>query len=94
METIKGGAPINSQIAREMLDTFADTAAPKGESAITRAKKDVLRLLVEGEPKKQIARQLDVSFQAVDTDFRNMDTKLEVQRRSGAAAKALRGRLL
>ncbi len=93
-ETLRGGAPINAQIARKILDMFAHIAAPKGEYEITRAEKEILRLLVEGEPKKQIAHQLGVSFHTVDTHLRNIYTKLQVHSRSGAVAKALRERLL
>jgi len=93
-EILTGGSPINAQIARKMLGMFAHIAAPKGEYAITRAEKEILRLLVEGEPKKQIAHQLGVSFHTVDTHLRNIYTKLQVHSRSGAVAKALRERLL
>ena len=93
-EILKGGAPINAQIARKMLDMFAHVVAPKGDYAITRAEKEVLRLLVEGDPKKQIAHQLGVSFHTVDTHLRNIYTKLQVHSRSGAVAKALKERLL
>ena len=93
-EILTGGAPINAQIARKMLDMFAHITAPKAEYEITRAEKDILRLLVEGEPKKQIAHQLGVSFHTVDSHLRNIYTKLQVNSRSGAVAKALRGRLL
>ncbi len=93
-EILTGGAPINAQIARKMLDMFAHIVAPKGEYAITPAEKNILRLLVEGEPKKQIAHQLGVSFHTVDTHLRNIYIKLQVHSRSGAVAKALKERLL
>jgi DNA-binding NarL/FixJ family response regulator len=93
-EILTGGAPINAQIARKMLDMFAHITSPTGEYEITRAEKDILRLLVEGEPKKQIAHQLGVSFHTVDSHLRNIYTKLQVNSRSGAVAKVLRERLL
>ena len=93
-EILTGGSPINAQIARKVLAMFAHIAAPKGEYQITRAEKEILRLLVEGELKKQIAHQLGVSFHTVDTHLRNIYTKLQVHSRSGAVAKALKERLL
>jgi DNA-binding NarL/FixJ family response regulator len=93
-EILNGGSPMNAQIARKVLDMFAAIAAPKGEYAVTNAEKLVLRLLVDGEPKKQIAHQLGVSFHTVDTHLRNIYTKLQVHSRSGAVAKALKERLL
>ncbi len=93
-EILTGGSPINAQIARKMLDMFAHIAAPKGDYEITRSEKEILSLLVDGEPKKQIAHQLGVSFHTVDTHLRNIYTKLQVHSRSGAVAKALKERLL
>ena len=93
-DMLEGGAPINAQIARKVLDMFADMAAPKGNYGITDAEKKILHLLVEGEPKKQIAHDLGVSFHTVDTHLRNIYTKLQVHSRSGAVAKALKERLL
>lgn len=93
-EILKGGAPINAQIARKVLDMFTDIAAPKGNYVITGAEKEVLHLLVEGEPKKQIAGHLGVSFHTVDSHLRNIYAKLQVHSRSGAVAKALKERLL
>jgi DNA-binding NarL/FixJ family response regulator len=94
VEILEGGAPINAQIARKMLDMFADLAAPKGNYGITDAEKEILNRLVQGDPKKQIAHDLGVSFHTVDTHLRNIYTKLQVHSRSGAVAKALKERLL
>jgi DNA-binding NarL/FixJ family response regulator len=93
-EILTGGAPVNSQIARKMLDMFARMGAPKGKYEITEAEKRVLRFLVEGEPKKRIAHELGVSFYTVDTHLRNIYTKLQVHSQSGAVAKVLRERLI
>ncbi len=93
-EILTGGAPINAQIARKMLGMISQIAAPKGEYEITSAESNILRLLVEGEPKKIIAVKLGVSFHTVDSHLRNIYTKLQVHSRSGAVAKALKERLL
>jgi DNA-binding NarL/FixJ family response regulator len=93
-DILKGGAPINAQIARKMLDMFTDMAAPKGNYDITKAERQILNLLVQGNPKKQIAHDLDVSFYTVDTHLRNIYAKLQVHSRSEAVAKALKQRLL
>ena len=93
-EILTGGAPINAQIARKMLSMFAHYAAPPGEYDITSAEKEILRLLVEGEPKKLIAHRLGVSFHTVDSHLRSIYDKLQVHSRTGAVAKALKERLL
>lgn len=71
-EILDGGAPINAHIARKMLTMFTDMAAPKGDYEITPAEKEILSLLVEGNPKKQIAQDLGVSFHTVDSHLRNI----------------------
>jgi DNA-binding NarL/FixJ family response regulator len=93
-EILNGGAPINAQIARKMLDMFTDMATPKGNYRITDAEKEILHLLIRGNPKKHIAHDLGVSFHTVDSHLRNIYTKLHVHSRSEAVAKALKERLL
>lgn len=93
-DILSGGAPMNAQVARKVLDMFAEMATPKGNYKITATEKMILQLLVEGNPKKQIAHDLDMSFHTVDTHLRNIYTKLQVHSRSEAVAKALKERLL
>ena len=93
-EILKGGAPVNAQIARKVLDMFAEMASPKGNYGLTSVEKEILQQLVEGKPKKQIAFERGVSFHTVDTHLRNIYVKLQVHSRSGAVAKALKERLL
>ena len=94
LEILNGGSPMNAQIARKVLGMFADMVTPKGNYGITDAEKQILHLLVAGDPKKQIAYDLGISFHTVDTHLRNIYTKLQVHSRSGAVAKALKERLL
>jgi DNA-binding NarL/FixJ family response regulator len=93
-EILEGGAPINAQIARKVLAMFTEIAAPKGNYDITQAEREILHRLVEGDPKKQIAHELGVSFHTVDSHLRNIYAKLQVHSRSEAVAKALKERLL
>jgi DNA-binding NarL/FixJ family response regulator len=93
-EILTGGAPVNAQIARKMLDMFARIAGSTGDYGITEAERRILHLLVDGKLKKQIAHELDVSFHTVDRHLRNIYAKLQVHSRSGAVAKALKERLL
>ena len=91
---LNGGAPINPQIARKVLDMFARTAAPPTDYGLTSREKEVLSLLVDGMAKKQIAEKLFVSFNTVDKHVRNIYDKLQVQTRSGVVAKVLKEHLL
>ena len=91
---LNGGAPINPQIARKVLDMFARVAAPPTDYGLTSREKEVLFLLVDGMAKKQIAEKLFVSFNTVDKHVRNIYDKLQVQTRSGMVAKVLKEHLL
>ena len=91
---LEGGAPINPQIARKVLDLFGHFAAPPGDYGLTAREKEVLGLLVEGLGKPQIADKLFVSFHTIDKHVRNIYGKLQVQTRGSAVAKVLKERLL
>ena len=94
LDILKGGAPMNGHIARKVLGLMAEMGSPKGGYPVTKSEKEILQLLVEGYPKKQIAYDLGISFHTVDRHLRNIYTKLQVHSRSEAVAKALKERLL
>ena len=93
-QLIQGGAPMNAQIARRVLDLFSRMAGPKGQYDLSPREKEVLNLLVDGLSKRQIADRLIVSFYTIDTHLKNIYEKLHVHTRSGVVAKALRERLI
>ncbi len=94
MEVLQGGAPINAQIARKMLAMFTRLAGPRNPSPLTSRERDILKLMVDGLTKKQIAEQIFLSYHTIDTHIKNIYAKLEVHTRGGAVAKALNERLL
>lgn len=91
---LAGGAPINPQIARKVLEMFAHLATPQGDYHLSAREKEILRHLVDGLTKKEIAEKLFLSFHTIDNHLRNIYTKLQVQSRSSAVSKALKERLL
>lgn len=94
VDVLNGGAPMNAQIARKALDIFMNKSKSNESYGLTIREKDVLSLVVEGLPKKQIAEKLFVSYYTVDTHIKNIYAKLHVQSSSGAVAKALKERLI
>jgi DNA-binding NarL/FixJ family response regulator len=94
MEVLRGGAPINAQIARKMLAMFTHLAGPRNPSPLTQRERDILKLMVDGLTKKQIAEQLVLSYHTIDTHIKNIYAKLQVHTRGGAVAKALNDHLL
>jgi DNA-binding NarL/FixJ family response regulator len=91
---LEGGAPINPQIAKKVLDLFAKASSPPSDYGLTAREKEVLALLVDGLTKKQIADRLFVSYNTIGKHVRNIYLKLHVQTRGGAVAKTLKERLL
>ena len=94
LEILYGGAPMNPHIARKVLEMFSKIAAPKHDYDLTVREKEILRILVEGLPKRQIAEQLFLSFHTVDMHMRNIYSKLLVNTRGLAVAKAVKENLL
>jgi DNA-binding NarL/FixJ family response regulator len=92
-EVLSGGAPMNSHIAKKVVEMFKKLVLPPGDYSLTPREKEILKLLIEGFSKKQIAGKLFLSFHTVDTHLRNIYEKLEVHTRSGAVAKALQARI-
>ncbi len=93
-DALAGGAPMNSRIARRVLDMFARLAPPRGDYGLSARETQILEATVQGKTKKEIAAQLDLSFHTVDSHLRNIYQKLEVNTRTGAVAKALKEKLV
>jgi DNA-binding NarL/FixJ family response regulator len=92
-EVLDGGAPMNPQIARSVIQMFTKMAAPKHDYGLTAREKEVLDLMVQGKIKKEIADHMSLSYHTIDTHLRNIYQKLHVHSGTGAVAKALRERL-
>jgi DNA-binding NarL/FixJ family response regulator len=93
-EVLGGGAPMNAQIARKVLDMFSNLAAPKSDYGLSDREKDILRLMTDGLTKKAIAEKLFISYFTVDTHLKNIYVKLHVHSGRGAVAKVLKEHLL
>jgi DNA-binding NarL/FixJ family response regulator len=93
-DVMAGGAPMNAQIARRVLDLFARRDAGRDDYGLTDRERDILRHLVDGHSKRQIADALFISYHTVDTHLKNIYMKLQVHTRTGAVAKVLKERLI
>jgi DNA-binding NarL/FixJ family response regulator len=91
---LAGGAPMSPQVARKMLEVFAEKSAPAADYSLTPREREILKFLVDGLTKKEIADKLFLSFHTIDNHLRNIYVKLRVQSRSSAVSKALKERLL
>lgn len=93
-EVLNGGAPMNSSIAAKVLKMFKEFVPVKGDYNLTQREKEILKLLVEGLSKKQIAEKLFLSFHTIDSHIRNIYDKLEVHSGSSAVVKAVKENLI
>ena len=89
-EVASGGASMNPEIARKVLDVFSGKRETHNGPALTDRETEVLRHVVRGMTKKEVAAELDLSRHTVDSHLRNIYQKLHVNNRAGAVAAALR----
>ncbi len=92
-QVMGGGAPMTPEVAKKVLDAFANSdllPGEKGDYGLTAREQEILRLLAEGLLKKEIADALSISVNTVSTHLRRVYDKLHVNTNTGAVAKALR----
>jgi DNA-binding NarL/FixJ family response regulator len=85
-----GGSPMSSQIARKVVQSFRrnETEGTDGGGAeLSQREREVLELLARGYLYKEIAEQLKISVQTVNTYIRRIYEKLHVRSRAQAVAK-------
>ncbi len=83
-EVIKGGAPMSSRIARMVIDNFHVNP----NSPLTRRETEILQLIAEGKTYTQISEELFISKETSKTHIKNIYSKLQVNSKSEAIAKA------
>jgi DNA-binding NarL/FixJ family response regulator len=92
-EVRAGGAPMTSEIARMVVRAFADSAqipASEGTEHLSPRELEILALVAEGCPNKEIASRLFISSATVRTHLMHIYEKLHVHCRTQAAAKYFR----
>lgn len=79
-----GGAPINSIVARIIMDYMVSMPRPTALDSLTDRERDVLALLADRKQYKEIADILFMSIDTVRTHVRGVYTKLNVHKRAAA----------
>jgi len=91
----EGAAPISAQVAVRIVQYFnQESAAPANHArenlpALSRRERQVLELLAQGFPDKEIACTLGISVATVNDYTKNIYAKLHVRSRGEAVAKFL-----
>lgn len=89
-EVQRGGAPMSSQIARMVVQSFQKNT----DSPLTGRETEVLELLAKGKSYTVIADELFVHKETIKSHIKNIYTKLQVNSKADAIEKALRDRLI
>lgn len=94
---LRGGAPIDPFIAREILKQISETEEPAPEqeivegaesSILTNREKEILCLVAQGLSNREIAEQLFVSRYTVESHIKHIYRKLSVTKRTKAVSTA------
>lgn len=92
-EAYNGGAPINTAIARKIIDFFSNKnvilVAPESNGCeLSEREKELLSLIAAGNDYKTIAAMAFISYETMRTHAKNIYRKLHVSSRSEAVLKA------
>ena len=93
IDVIHGGAPMSPSIARKVLFSFQANKKITNYD-LSKREKEILQLLIEGYPTKQIASELFIAFDTVRTHLKNIYVKLHVNCGKEAISKTLRERII
>jgi len=89
VRTVSGGAVYLCPLTKEAL-----SRSDIKQESLTQRERDVLKLIVEGLPMKQIADRLDLSFETVHSYTKFLRAKLGVNNTAALVRKALEQRLV
>jgi len=88
LDVLRGGAPMTSQIARRVIESFRRKARARDESVrLSVREEQILLLLSQGYPNKLIADKLDLSIDTVCSHLKHVFEKLHVNSRTEAVVR-------
>lgn len=88
LNVASGGAPMTSQIARRVIESFRQKAKAREESVrLSVREEQILLLLSQGYSNKLIAGKLDLSVDTVCSHLKHVFTKLHVNSRTEAVVR-------
>ena len=89
-EVYEGGAPMSSNIARMVVDSFKLNP----QETLSSRESEVIQLLCDGDNYKTVAEKLFISSNTVKRHIRNIYTKMQVTSRGEMVQKAYRNNLV
>ena len=94
IEVYNGGGSISPAVAKKMLGFFTNKnvilVAPENTNyQLSQREKEILHLMIQGDPYKAIAEKAFISYETVRTHVKHIYRKLHVASRSEAIQKAI-----
>ena len=93
-EAYEGGAPLTPSIARKVLNYFNESNKRIINYDLSRREKEILNELVTGSTYNKISETLFISIDTVRTHIKNIYSKLHVNSKAEAVAKALKNKII
>jgi DNA-binding NarL/FixJ family response regulator len=88
LDVIGGGAPMTSEIARRVVESFRKASRlPKDTVRLSTREEEVLILLSKGYANKEIAAELAISVETVGSHLKHIYEKMHVRSRAEAVAR-------
>jgi DNA-binding NarL/FixJ family response regulator len=90
-EIKQGGAPMSSEVARKVVQSFRQQEPAKSAEMeqLSRREEEILALLTQGYVAKEIAGKLSISYDTVRSHLKHIYEKLHVRSRTEAVIKYL-----
>jgi DNA-binding NarL/FixJ family response regulator len=88
LDVLSGGAPMSSEIARRVVESFRKKAPVRDETPnLSGREEEVLVLLSQGYSNKEIAERLQLSVDTVRSHLKHIYEKMHVRSRTEAVAR-------
>lgn len=95
LDVLRGGAPMTSQIARRVIESFRRKAKTRDETAkLSVREEQILVLLSQGYSNKLIADKLEISVDTVCSHLKHVFEKLHVSSRTEAVVRYMESKNL
>ena len=89
-----GHSPVDPGLTRHLMDRATVGASTAGDGLPTERQQEVLRLVSDGIPSKDVASRLNISETTLKREFRNIFNLLGVNDRAHAVAEACRRNII
>ena len=95
IETVqKGGTPLDPMITQRMTDAYIAVKPESDSYNLSVREREVIRWITQGLNSAEVAQQLSITYNTVETHIKNIFHKLDVSNRHAMVAKAIKERIV